>query len=130
MDFAILADNRVKLKDIEKKISTKNPARELTKLWNMKVTVIPTVIDALRIVTEGLYREWGLGNKRTSGEHSINRLDEIGQMPKRILVTWGDLLSVRLQKKKPSANADVKNSQMSIIIAIITDCQRWRSCID
>ena len=54
MDFAILADQRVKLKESEKINKYLDLARELKKLWKMKVTVIPIVISALGVVTKGL----------------------------------------------------------------------------
>ncbi len=54
MDIAVLADHRVKLKEIEKKNKYLNLATELKKLWNMKVTVIPTIIGALRTITKEL----------------------------------------------------------------------------
>ena len=41
MDFAVLVDYRVKLKESEKRDRYLDLARELKKLWNMKVTVIP-----------------------------------------------------------------------------------------
>ena len=63
MDFAVLADLR------ERKTKDKylDFARELKKLRNINVTVVPIVIGALGTVIEGLIR--GLGNKRTSGDH-------------------------------------------------------------
>ena len=54
VDFAISADHRVKLKESEKNDKYQELARELKKLWNMKVMVIPTVIGALGSVTKGL----------------------------------------------------------------------------
>ena len=54
MDFAVPADHRIKLKENEKKDKYLNFARELKKLWNMKVTIIPIVIGAFGTVTEGL----------------------------------------------------------------------------
>ena len=56
MDFAILADHRVKLKENEKTDKYLDLAWELKKLWNMKVTIIPIVIGALGTVTEGLLK--------------------------------------------------------------------------
>ena len=53
MDFAVSADHRVKLKESEKK-KYLDLARELKKLWNMKVTFIPIIIGALGTVTERL----------------------------------------------------------------------------
>ena len=52
MDFAVSAEHRIKVK--EKRDNYLDLARELKKLWNMKVTVIPIVIGALSTVTKGL----------------------------------------------------------------------------
>ena len=46
MDFAVSADHRIKLKECEKKDKYLDLARQLKKQWNMKVTIIPIVIDA------------------------------------------------------------------------------------
>ena len=54
MDFAVSADHRIKLKESEKK--DKYLERELKKLWNMKVTIIPIVIAAFGTVTKGLLK--------------------------------------------------------------------------
>ena len=54
MDFSVLADNKVKLKEGDKRDKYLDLARELKKLWNMKVTVIPIVIGVLGTVTKGL----------------------------------------------------------------------------
>ena len=51
MDFAVPADHRIKLKEWEKKDKYLNLARDLKKLWNMKVTIIPIVIRAFGTVT-------------------------------------------------------------------------------
>ena len=53
-NFAAPADHRVKLKESEKRDKSLDLARELKKLWNMKVTVIPIVIGPLSTVTKGL----------------------------------------------------------------------------
>ena len=52
MNFAVLADLRVKLKESEKKDKYLDIAREMKKLWNMKATVVPIVISALGTVTK------------------------------------------------------------------------------
>ena len=44
VDFAVPADHRVKLKEYEKRDKYLELGRELKKLWNMKVTVIPIVM--------------------------------------------------------------------------------------
>ena len=44
VDFAVPADHRIKLKQCEKKDKYLDLARELKKLWNIQVTIIPIVI--------------------------------------------------------------------------------------
>ena len=48
------ADHRIKLEECEKKDKYFDLARELKKLRNMKVTIVPIVIGALFTVTKGL----------------------------------------------------------------------------
>ena len=52
VDFAVSADHRLKLKESEKMDKYLDFARELKKLWNMKVTIIPIVIGAFVTVTK------------------------------------------------------------------------------
>ena len=54
--FAVLTDHRIKLKECEKKDKYLDLARELKKLWNMQVTIIPIVIGAFGVVTQGLLK--------------------------------------------------------------------------
>ena len=49
MDFAVPADHWLKLKESDKKDKYEDLARELKKLWNMKVTVVSIVTSALGI---------------------------------------------------------------------------------
>ena len=56
MNFAVPADHRVELKESEKKDKYLNLARELKKLWNMKVTIIPIVSGAFGTVTKELLK--------------------------------------------------------------------------
>ena len=51
VDFAFPADQRIKLKKCEKKDKYLDLARELKKLWNMKVTIMPIVMGAFNAVT-------------------------------------------------------------------------------
>ena len=74
MDFAVLGDHRIKLKEFEKK--DKYLARELKKLWNIKVTTIPIVIGAFGTLTKG---PGGLRGWRTSGHHPNYSAIENGQ---------------------------------------------------
>ena len=54
MDFSVLAHHSVKLKESEKRDKYLDLAKELTKLWNMKMTVIPIITGALGTLTRGL----------------------------------------------------------------------------
>ena len=56
VDFAVPADHRINLKECEKRDKYLDLARELKKLWNMKVTIIPIVIGAFGTVTKGLLK--------------------------------------------------------------------------
>ena len=56
MDFAVLADHGIKLKESEKKDKYLDLARESKKLWNIKVTIIPIVIAAFCTVTKVLLK--------------------------------------------------------------------------
>ena len=55
VDFTILADNRIKLKECKNRDNYLDFARELKKLWNM--TIIPIVFGALGTVTKRLVQE-------------------------------------------------------------------------
>ena len=65
VDLAVPAHHRVNLKESEKKEKYHDLARELKKLWNIKVTFIPIVIGALSTVTKGLLK--GLENLEITG---------------------------------------------------------------
>ena len=52
VDFAVPADHRIKLKECRKR----DLAREMKKLRNMKVTIVPIVIGAFGILTKGLLK--------------------------------------------------------------------------
>ena len=54
VNFTVPVDNRVKLKESQKRDKYVNLARELKRIWNMRVTVIPIVNGALSTVTKGL----------------------------------------------------------------------------
>ena len=43
-NFAVPAEHRVKIKEIEKKYKYIDLARELKKIWTMMVTLIPIVV--------------------------------------------------------------------------------------
>ena len=80
MDFAVPAGHRIKLKECEKKDKYLDFARELKKLWNMQVTIIPIVIGAFGIVTKRLLKgQKDLESWRTSGDHPNYNIIENGQ---------------------------------------------------
>ena len=56
VDFAVPADHKIKLKECEKKDKYLDLARKLKKLWNVKVTIGPTVIGALGTITKRLLK--------------------------------------------------------------------------
>ena len=100
-DFAVPADHRIKLKDSEKKDKYLDLTRQLKKkLWNMKVTVIPIVIGALGTVTRVLLR--GLEDLEISGRvETIQNITllKTARIPRSVLKTWGDLMSLKRQWK-------------------------------
>ena len=54
MEVAVPVDHRVKLKENGKNDKYLDLAREMKKLWKMKVTFIPIIIGDLGTVTIGL----------------------------------------------------------------------------
>ena len=66
VDLAVPADHRIKLKECEKKDKYFEPARELKKLWNKKLTIVPIVIGVFGTITKGLLK--GLENLRVGGQ--------------------------------------------------------------
>ena len=100
VDFAVPADHRIKLKECEKKHKYLDLARESKKLWNMQVTIIPIVIGAFGIVTKGLLK--GLEDLEVGGRVETiqtTALLRTAGILRRVLETWWDLLSLRLQWK-------------------------------
>ena len=69
-----------KIERKQKKDKYLDLARELKKLWNMKVTVISMVICALGTITKGIGAETEeFGNKRMSRDHPSYCIVKIGQ---------------------------------------------------
>ena len=95
--MGIVQDHWINLKEWEKKDKYLDIDRELKKIWNMKVTIIPIVIRAFGTVTKGLLK--------SLGDSEVGRWVDIIQTPalvkrtrilRRVLETWGDLLSLKL----------------------------------
>ena len=100
VDFAIPADHRIKLKECEKRDKYLDLATELKKLWNMKVTIIPIVIGAFGTVTKELLK--GLEDLEVDDRVETiqtTALLKTARILRRVLETWGDLLSLNLQWK-------------------------------
>ena len=103
VDFAVLAEQRIELKEGEKKNRYLDLARELKKLWNIKVTVIPIVIVALGTVIKGLVQGLEKLEIRTRVETiQTAALLRSARILRRVLDTWGDLLSLKLLGKTTS----------------------------
>ena len=105
LDFAAPANHMVKLKESEKRDTYPDLTRELKKLWNMNVTIILTIIGALGKVTKGLVL--GQGDLEIMGwvetVHTAALL-WLARILRRVLETWGDLLSLKLHWKTVCQN--------------------------
>ena len=100
VDFDVPADHKIKLKECKKKDKYLGLARELKKLWNMQMTIIPIVIGAFGTVTKGLLK--GLEDLDVGGRVETiqtTTLLSTARILRRVLETWGDLLSFKLQWK-------------------------------
>ena len=98
VNFAVPADHRIKLIECEKKDKYFNLARDLKKLWNMKVTIVPTVIGAFGTITKGLLK--GLEVLKVGGQVETIQMTALlrtTRILRRVLETWRDLLSLKLQ---------------------------------
>ena len=88
MDFAVQADHRIKLKECELKDKYLDLARELKKLRNMKVMIIPIMIGALGTVTKGLLK--GMGDLEFCGRVEIIQMTSLlrtARILRRVLET-------------------------------------------
>ena len=89
------------LKECEKKDKYLDLARELKKLWNMKVMIIPIVIGAFGKVTKVLLKS--LEDLKFGGRDETiqtTALLKMARILRRVAETWGDLLTLKLQWKK------------------------------
>ena len=83
--------------ECEKKDKYLDLARELKKLWNMKVTIVPIVSGAFGTVTKGLLKvleDLEVGGRVETIQ--ITTLLRTARILRRVLETWGDLLSLKL----------------------------------
>ena len=108
VDFAIPADHWIKRKEREKSDKYLDLARELKKLWNMKVTIIPIVIVAFGTVIKGLLK--GLEYLEIGGRVETiqtTALLKTVRILRRVLETT---CCHSISSERPSAYADVKNT--------------------
>ena len=78
----------IKMKECEKKVKHFDLTRELKKLWNMKVTIMPTVIGTFGTVTKGLLK--GLEDIEVDGRVETiqtTALLRTARIPRRVLET-------------------------------------------
>ena len=98
MDLTVPVNQRIKQKESEKKDKYQDLARELKKLWHMKVTVIPIVIGTLGTVTKGLIEgQEDLKMKGRVETIQTTALLRSNRILRRVLESWRDLLSLKLQ---------------------------------
>ena len=100
VDFAVLDDHRINLKECEKKEQNVDLARELKKIWNMEVTIIPIVFGAFGTVTKRLLK--GLEDLEVGGRvKTIQTTAKLrtARILRKVLETLGDLLSLKIQWK-------------------------------
>ena len=74
--------------------------KELKKLWNMKVTIVPIVIGAFGTITKGLLK--GLEDLKVGGRVETIQMTALlrtARILRRVLETWANLLSLKLQWK-------------------------------
>ena len=114
VNFAVPADHRINLKECEKRDKYLDLARELKKLWNMQVTIIPMVIGAFETVTKGLL-------KGLEDEWRPSKWQQCWERPEYQEESWRleETCCLSDSSEKPSANADVKSSNEWIIIITI-----------
>ena len=101
--YLVPVDHRLKIKESEKTEKYMDLARELKKLWNMKLKVLPIVIDALGTVLRSLMKEMmELEIRRKIGTIQTSTLQRSARILRRVLETRGDLVSLRLRWKTAS----------------------------
>ena len=85
VDFAVLVDHRINLKECAKKDKYPDLARELKKLWNMEVTIVPIVIGALGTINKGLLK--GLEDLEVGGRVETIQMLRTARIVRRVLET-------------------------------------------
>ena len=97
------------LKESEKKDKYLDLARELKKLWNMKVTIVPIVIGAFSTITKGLLK--GLEDLECDGRVETIQMTALLRTARILRRVLEETCYHSNSKERPSANTDVKNSK-------------------
>ena len=100
MDYAVPADQGVKLNENEKKDKYLDLTRELKKQWNVKVTIIPILIGVLVTFTKGFIKV--REDLERSGRVETIKITELlrsAWILRRVLEIWRDSLLLKLQWK-------------------------------
>ena len=107
VDFAVPADRRINLKESEKNDKYLDLAKELKKLWNMKVTIMPIEIGALGTITKRIIkRPGGLGSWRTGRDYPKDSIAENSQNPE---------MSPEDLRRLAVTQTPVKNHQLTLM---------------
>jgi len=72
IDVAIPAHRNVVQKEAEKKLKYKSLCIEVQRMWNLKYTIVPVIIEANEIVTRSLKKNL----ETIPGNHSIDSLQK------------------------------------------------------
>ena len=123
----ILLFHWVKIKENENRDKYSDLARELRKLWNMRVTVKSIVIGAFETLPQKLGKRTGSVGNPGRGIETTQTTALLGsaRILGRVLETWGDLLSLKLRwktyqltlmwKTHKVTQTPVKNHQLTLM---------------
>ena len=96
VDVTVLAKHRLNVKKGEKTGQIPGPGQRTENLWNMKVTVRPTIAGIFRSVPKN--QEKTIRGKTETIQTTV--LLKSPTILRRVLDIWGNWLSLRLQWKK------------------------------
>ena len=112
MDFAISEDRRVEIKESEKIDKYLDLARELKELYNMKLTMVPVIVGVPGTVPKGLEKR--MEEQEIRGKVEIVQITALlrsAWILRRVLETWKDLLSPKLQGKTIKGKTTTETSK-------------------
>ena len=107
VNFAVSVDYRIKPKECEKKNKHLALAREVKKLWNMKVTIVPIVIGAFGTITKGLLK--GLEDLEAERRVETIQMTAITENGQNTEKSAGDL------RRLSVTQTPVKNHQLTLM---------------